>query len=277
MTDLLRGDLGFEGVSITDALDMAGVRSADGVPDVVAAIDAGVDLLLTAADPVARERIEQALLEGRFDADAMAPSERRLATLRAWLASFGPPPDIDVVRSADHLALAAELAARSITLVRDPGGLVGRPVTGRVLAVMPRPTDLTPADTSSTVAPGLAAALRRYHRDVDEVTVQIEPDRASIDALRTRAHAADIVVIGTIDGHRFRAQLDLVEAIASTGTPTNAVAMRGPWDTAGYPAGVTALATCSILPGSLEALTAVIAGEQPALGRLPVSLAVTGS
>jgi beta-N-acetylhexosaminidase len=216
------------------------------------------------------------LIEGRFDADAMAASERRLATLRAWLASFGPPPDIDVVGSADHLALAAELAARSITLVRDPGGLVGRPVKRRVLAVMPRPTDLTPADTSSTVAPGLTPALRRYHRDVDEVTVEVEPDRASIDALRTRAHAADIVVIGTIDGHRFRSQLDLVEAIASTGTPTIAVAMRGPWDIAGYPAGVTALATYSILPGSLEAMAAVIAGEQPALGRPPVSLAVAG-
>jgi beta-N-acetylhexosaminidase len=276
MTDLLRGDLGFEGVSITDALDMAGVRGADGVPDVVAAIDAGVDLLLTAADPAARESIERVLIEGRFDADAMAASERRLATLRAWLASFGPPPDIDVVGSADHLALAAELAARSITLVRDPGGLVGRPVKRRVLAVMPRPTDLTPADTSSTVAPGLTPALRRYHRDVDEVTVEVEPDRASIDALRTRAHAADIVVIGTIDGHRFRSQLDLVEAIASTGTPTIAVAMRGPWDIAGYPAGVTALATYSILPGSLEAMAAVIAGEQPALGRPPVSLAVAG-
>ena len=42
MTDLLRGELGFEGVSITDALDMAGVgRGPDGIPDVVAAIEAG--------------------------------------------------------------------------------------------------------------------------------------------------------------------------------------------------------------------------------------------
>jgi beta-N-acetylhexosaminidase len=274
MTALLRGDLGFEGVSITDALDMAGVRGADGVPDVVAAMDAGVDLLLTAADPVAREAIERVLVEGRFDAREMAASERRLATLRAWLASFGPASAVDVVGSAEHLALAAELAARSITLVRDPGGLAGRRLTGRVLAVMPRPTDLTPADTSSTVAPGLGPALRRYHRDVDEVTVEVEPDIASIDALRTRARRADLAVIGTIDGHRFRPQLDLVEAIVATRTPTIAVALRGPWDVAAYPNGVTALATYSILPGSLEALAAVLAGEQPAAGRLPVRLPV---
>jgi beta-N-acetylhexosaminidase len=281
MTDLLRGDLGFEGVSITDALDMAGVgRGVDGVPDVVGAIRAGVDLLLTASDPAARERIERALLEaageGAFDPDESAASEQRLATLRAWLASFGDPPPLDIVGSAEHVALAAELAARSMTLVRDPGGLlpVGWAGVGRILAVMPRPTDLTPADTSSTVAPGLAAALRRYHGDVDELVVEPEPDPASIAAARGRAEAADLAVIGTIDGHRLRSQIDLVEAVVATGTPTIAVAMRGPWDVAAYPGSATALATYSILPGSLDALAAVLAGEASAPGRLPVAVSV---
>jgi beta-N-acetylhexosaminidase len=280
MTDLLRGELGFEGVSITDALDMAGVGlGPDGVPDVAAAIRAGVDLLLTAADPPARGRIERALLDagGRelFDAELSAASERRLAALRDWLASFRPAPDVDVVGSGEHRALASELAARSITLVRDPTGSL--PVrwsdVRRVLAVMPRPTDLTPADTSSTVAPALAAALRRYHPAVDEVIVEPGPDAASIAAVRSRAAAADLAVVGTIDAHRLRSQLALLEGVAGTGTPTIAVALRGPWDVADYPAGVAALATYSILPGSLDALAAVLAGDAAATGRLPVTVA----
>jgi beta-N-acetylhexosaminidase len=211
-----------------------------------------------------------------FDAAELAASERRVAALRAWLGAAGPAPDLALVRGPEHEALAAELAHRSITLVRDPGGLL--PIRGeatrRMLAVMPRPTDLTPADTSSTVAPGLAAALRRDDLSVDEATVEIEPDAATIAALRARADDTDIAVIGTIDGHRFRSQLDLAEAIASTGTPTIAVALRGPWDVGGYPAGVTALATYSVLPGSLEALAAVLAGDQEPPGRLPVRLPV---
>jgi len=134
---------------------------------------------------------------------------------------------------------------------------------------MPRPTDLTPADTSSTVPPALAAALRRYHGDVDEVVVEPEPDEASIAAIRERAAAADLAVIGTIDAHRLRAQLDMVDAVVATGTPTIVVAMRGPWDVAAVPAGVTALATYSILPGSLDAFAAVLDGAD-APGRLPV-------
>jgi beta-N-acetylhexosaminidase len=273
MTDLLRGELGFEGVSITDALDMAGVGGRDGVPDVAAAISAGVDLLLTAPDPTAREAIERALLAARVDPHEAAGTERRLAALQEWLASFGEAPGIDVVGSAEHQALAGELATRSITVVRDRAGLV--PIRWselrRVLAVMPRPTDLTPADTSSTVAPALAAALRRYHPDVDEVVVEPESDGASIAAVRSRAEAADLVVIGTIDAHRLRSQLDLVHAVVSTGTPTIAVAMRGPWDVAAMPAAATVLASYSILPGSLDAFAAVLDGAA-APGKLPVAL-----
>ena len=70
MTDLLRQDLGFDGLSITDALDMGAITGAaygagadGGVPDVVAALNAGVDLLLASADAAALERIEDALVK----------------------------------------------------------------------------------------------------------------------------------------------------------------------------------------------------------------------
>jgi beta-N-acetylhexosaminidase len=109
---------------------------------------------------------------------------------------------------------------------------------------------------------------------VDEVVVEPEPDAASIVAIRDRAAVADLAIVGTIDAHRSTAQLSLVEAVAATGTPTIAIAMRGPWDVAAYPAGVTALATYSILPGSLDALAAVITGEAAAPGKLPIRLPV---
>ncbi len=146
----------------------------------------------TSADPEALARIEDTLVRAvsreLLDPAELAATERRVAALRAWLGSAGPAPDLSVVGCAEHLALAAELAARSITLVRDPGGLLpllgATPMpAGRLLAVMPRPADLTPADTSSTVAPALATALRRYHRDVDEIVVEQAPDAASIAAV----------------------------------------------------------------------------------------------
>ena len=285
MTDLLRRDLGFEGVTISDALDMQALAQGPAqADDVLAAVRAGVDLLLASADAEALARIEDALVRAvsldLLDRAELAATERRVAALRAWLGSAGPAPGLSVVGCAAHLALATELAARSITLVRDPGGLLpllsrnreDGPDGGRLLAVMPRPADLTPADTSSTVAPGLASVLRRHYPEVEEIVVDQAPDADSIAAVRSQAAKASAVVVGTIDGHRRSAQLDLVEAIASTGTRVIAVAMRGPWDVAAYPPTVTAVATYSILPASLGALAAVLAGEAGATGRLPVDV-----
>lgn len=280
MTDLLREHLGFRGVTISDALDMGALaQGRDGAPDVVAAVRAGVDLLLAAADPEALARIEDALERGLardlFDLDELRATDARVAELRAWLRRQASAPDLAVVGCAAHRELATTLAARSVTLVRDPAGLVPTalgPERGRVLAVMPRPVDLTPADTSSTVRPALAAALRRYHPDVDEIITDQSPDPAAIAAVRDRAADAGLAVIGTIDGHRQEAQMALVAAVAATGTPTVMVAMRGPWDVGLAAASVTTLATYGILPGSLEALAAVLAGASAATGRLPVRI-----
>jgi beta-N-acetylhexosaminidase len=160
--------------------------------------------------------------------------------------------------------------------VRDPGGrLPLLPASGmRIIAVMPGPSDLTPADTSSLVPPGLAAALRGVLPDVKEIVVEQAPDDGEIAAVRARVASGGVacVVIGTIDGHRQPTQIRLVEAVAATGVPTIAVALRGPWDVAAYPAEVTALAAYGILPPTLEALAAVITGVAVARGRMPVAL-----
>ena len=284
MTDLLRNDLGFDGVTISDALDMRAIDQGDGLADaVVAAIRAGIDLLLTAADPAARERIEGALSTahagGAFEAAELAATERRVTALRAWLGSAGPAgtvPDLSIVGGPDHLALAGEVAARSITLVRDPSGVLPLRAS-RILAVMPRPTDLTPADTSSSIAPSLGSALRGRGATVDELIVEPAPDRASIAAVRARASEADVVVLGTIDASRQPAQRALIDAVAAVGRPMVGVAMRGPWDVALFPEEAAVLATYSVLPSSLAALAAVLFGEATGPGRLPVRVARTPS
>ena len=112
----LRGELGFDGITISDALDMhALAQGAAQAVEIIAAIRAGIDLLLTTADRDALDRIESTLVaaaaRGLFEADEMAASARRLAELRAWLAGFGPAPDLDVVGSAEHRALSRELAS----------------------------------------------------------------------------------------------------------------------------------------------------------------------
>jgi len=278
MGDLLRGELGFGGLSITDALDMAALpQGPEQVVDAIAAIRAGVDLLLLSADPQQRERIEAGLAHaarrGLFDDDAMAASLARLTALRRRLASVAVP-DIGVVGSPEHAALAREVADRSVTLVRDEAGLLPLRLApdARVLAVMPTPLDLTPADTSSQVAPGLAAALGAHHGRVDEIVTAHPPTEADVAAVRERAAGADLVVIGTLAASFDPVQAALVKGVLGTGVPTVTVALRTPWDLAAYPEAGVHVATYGIHPVQLEALAAALFGRVPFRGRLPVAI-----
>jgi beta-N-acetylhexosaminidase len=286
MDGTLRRELGFRGVSISDALDMRALaQGAAQAVEVIAAIRAGEDLLLTTPDQTARRRIERTLVAAAarrlFDDADLDASSARLAELRAWLAAVGQTPDLDVVGSAAHEAISRELAERGLTRTdRGPGGTDPAPIalapSTRILAIMPEPTDLTPADTSSMVAPGLGRALRTRFASVDDVVVGVAPSDAEIAGLRRRAGSFDAVVVGTIEAHRQPAQAELVRAIAASGVPTIAVALRTPWDVAVYPtdlpSAVPAICTYSILRDSLEALARALVGEIGFPGRLPVAV-----
>jgi beta-N-acetylhexosaminidase len=278
LTDLLRGELGFGGLVISDALDMGALAQDERqVVDVIAAARAGVDLLLPAQDLVARYRIEAALVHaaarGVLEPDALGRSAARLDALRRWLDGFARP-DLDVVACAEHRALARELAERSITIVRDDAGLL--PLRTelapdfRIAVVQPRPRDVTPADTTSTQRPGLAAALRAHLAHVDEFVTD-RPTDAEVAALRERAAGYDLLVVGTDSAPFDPEGAALARALVATGVPAVTVALRTPWDLPVYPAATTHVCSFGVLPPTLEAIAAALVGRIPFRGRLPVA------
>jgi beta-N-acetylhexosaminidase len=281
MGDLLRDELGFHGVTITDALDMEALpQDATQAVDMVAAVSAGVDLLLATPDRRSLRRIESALRRAGevelLNGDAVRASAVRIGGLRRWLADV-EDPGLEVVGSSVHLALARELAARSLTLVRDATGLLPLRLApdARVLAIMPAPRDLTPADTSSYVRPGLATALRKRHAAVDEIVTGHPPTGAEVAAVLARAAAYDAIVVGTISAVRGSTQAALVEGLLASGRPVVTVALRTPWDLAAYPSAGTHVCPYSILPDSMTALADALFGETesaPFPGRLPVAI-----
>ena len=278
VTDLLRQELGFDGVAVSDALDMGGVGGGKGGPDVSAALTAGTDLLLCGPDPVAQVRVEAALASAvdDLDAAAAAASDDRVAGLRAWLAGFDAPP-IDVIGSAAHRALADDVARRSLTRIRDRDGLLDRLRLrdGRVLVVEPRPVDLTPADTTSWLpAGGLAAALRERGVQVEDVVVDDPIDDRSIAAIRDRAGAVDAVVLGTVDALGRPSSVQLGRTLVATGRPIIGVALRAPWDADALPELGTVIASYGIQPPTLAAIAEALVEGSPFSGRSPVRLAV---
>jgi beta-N-acetylhexosaminidase len=276
LTGLLRDELGFQGAVITDAFDMGAIAQGAGqVIDAIAAVRAGVDLMLLKGD--AQDRLEQGLALANHRGiipdsrlrDAIANSRR----LRRRIAE-SVRPDLGVVGSQVHQDLAIEAASRSITLVRNDAGLLPLRLDGsaRVAAIMPTPMDLTPADTSSLVEPGLASAIRQHHPNVDEFIVGHPPTDAEITAIRDQVGQYDLVVLGTISASLDEQQAALANQVLAAGTPTVAVAMRTPYDVVAYPTAETYVCSYGIRQPSLEATAAALFGAVPFSGRLPVTI-----
>jgi beta-N-acetylhexosaminidase len=133
--DLLRGELGFDGLIVSDATVMGGLTSwmarAEAVP---AVIEGGCDVFLFSRDPVADMGFMlQGLRDGRLSEQRLHDAVTRFLSLKAKLGLHRMTPDERIapveqtralLRQPAHLDQAARAAAASITLVKDREALI---------------------------------------------------------------------------------------------------------------------------------------------------------
>ncbi len=272
----VRSELGFEGVVISDALDMGALDQGPAqVVEIIAMMRGGTDLLLCMPDADLQERVRVAVERGHsrglIPDDILKASIARVEKLRGSLAATEEMRP-ETVGSADHLELAGRLASASVTLVRNDDGVIPiRLGAGqRVFSLEPEPVNVTPADTTSLYPPRLAAALRTRHPDVTEVVYPHHPGQNDIEGAISTARDQDVVVVGTVGATP--GQVKLVSALLATGKPVVTIALRTPYDLAAYPASTTHVCTYNAHAPSLEALASAIFGAIPFQGHLPAAI-----
>jgi beta-N-acetylhexosaminidase len=277
--DLLRKQLGFDGVVVSDSIDMAALEQGPGaVIDAIAAAAADVDLLLMGPHTANADAIEAGLLQatrrGLLSAADMHASAERVRRLKHWLRKQPAPPPMSVVGSSEHRALAETVAARAITLVRDDQQLLPLRLgpDQRIAVVLPRLANLTPADTSSYVDHTLAEHVRGYHSATVAFETSADPSRQETDDLLAQLNPTDVVLIGTVNACAQPGQAAMVAAVQRSGRSTIVAALRLPYDLAAFPSITTYLCTYSVLPPSMKALAAVLFGAARAEGTLPVTI-----
>src|SRR4029077_18545884 len=278
LRDLLRRKMHFNGVIVSDALDMHAMEQGSGyVAETMAAVSAGIDLLLFNHDLARVEpacsNLVQAARRGLLSADKIHASARRILALKNWI-KRQPQEPLAVIGCQEHLRLAHEVARKSVTLVRDTARHLPLRVgpEEKIAVAIPRPQDLTPADTSSYVKPALADALRRYHPRVAEFSFAINQASSEIGALCEKLAKYEVVILGTINATAHRGQAELVKKLVKQRICLITVALRMPYDLAVYPAAPTCICTYSILPPAMEALAEALCRRIPFAGTLPVTI-----
>jgi beta-N-acetylhexosaminidase len=278
---LLRERLGFGGVVMTDCLEMRAIADTAGVAHgAVLALRAGADLVLishTASEQrAAIAAIAGAVGSGDLAADQLsAAADRVLALKREYLAWNTLPAahDLEVVGSSAHQALRDRVYARTTTLVRDRDGLLPLRLgpAERMLVVTRPGTHVSQAVDVPYTHDALVACMRQRHPETAGF-VSVGDAADDVSALERALAAADLVLVATINAHLDPAQAALAHRALATGRPVIALALCDPYDLAVYPEVSTYLALYEYTEPALDAAVAVIFGEHPAMGRLPVSV-----
>jgi beta-N-acetylhexosaminidase len=276
LTGLLRDQLGYRGLILTDALDMQAIKKDRSAAEAASmAFAAGADMLLIAgidADDRTLGSDGPALLyaevkSGRLSEDRLDASVLRILETKARRGMLGALPgaaplydsETALLNGPEHRALAIEVARRAVTLQRDAGGLLPLDAAQRVLVVVPD------APTRSDAQDDLAASsLLAGVREFAPSAFGAAPSLAV-----SAAGTADVVVLGTFDLAQAVDQQSLARALAATGKPIVGVSLRGPYDAPAVPAIGTWLTVYGDRPDHLQAAAEALFGRLAPTGRIP--------
>ncbi|MGZ2356206.1 glycoside hydrolase family 3 protein [Streptomyces sp. 372A] len=279
LTGILREELGYDGVVVTDSLGMQGVRTKYGDERVpVLALRAGVDQLLNPPSlDVSWNALLAAVKSGEVSEARLDESILRILRLKTKLGLFDQPfvsgRGVDrTVGTRAHLAAADRIAERTTTLLANEGRLL--PLSRRshrnLLVVGADPA--SPSGTTGPPTTTLAGAFEELGFTATALSTGTAPTKAAIDAAVAAAQGKDAVVVGTYNVSATSSQRTLVGALAATGVPVITVAIRNPYDIAqlagtGHRAHLAAYSWTDV---ELRAAARVIAGRVRPEGKLPV-------
>ena len=278
MTDLLRGELGFEGVMYTDAMGMAGMTESEkncGNPHMgtIRAITAGCDVILGPNDAWnAPAGLAQAVRDGILDEEIVNKACLRVLKQKYALGLFSSEKREDVPKR-DGWSVAREIAKKSVTLIRDRKNAIPTDFDGKKVMVM------EPTHPANRLSFGLYSNMTLIKETLAKYVPQAQlalfaPDATDeqIAELAKQAKAADIVVFGTSFrsrsgqvGLKTERPLEALKAVHSA-NPNMIAVVSNPYVASQLPFVDEIVCCYSTSSVAVDAAVDVIIGKEKALG-----------
>ncbi|MFU1794684.1 beta-N-acetylhexosaminidase [Paenibacillus azoreducens] len=284
LTGLLREDLAYDGIIVTDCLEMHAIAKFFGVGEgAVKAVEAGADVVLvshTLSDQIeAIEAVKNAVRSGRISEKTIDAAVERILKLKQKRLTGLQASEVSQVFLERHEKpevdrLLKEISRKSITLVKDQGQLPLN-TAEPVLVIWPEVRSETQVDEPWTEVVTLGEALSKYAANVKEIRISAEPGQEEIEeTLNTAASFSQVVLATYTAGSTLpEGQMSLAEKLLRQNHGKLVVAStRNPYDLNDIPEIPAYLCCYENTPYFMEALASILAGQSEAEGKLPVSL-----
>jgi len=282
-TGILRKDLGFDGLIVSDALSMSGLTVYYAQEEAgVRALLAGTDILEKPLDVDAMIRgLKVAVASGRVPMSRLDEAvTRQLAwkhQLGLFKERFTPLDQIDrIVSNSETSTLTDEIAAKSITLVRSEAGALPLDRSKKIAVL-----GVSNGFDGGAVMNPFVSALRSGGAKVSTGYVQENSMQPQIDAARKAVAEADVVVIGLYGRVRSGAKNSagipengaaIVREALASGKTVIGVSFGNPYILSSFPEMNTYLVAYGDMPSLQRAAARSILGTQDVTGKLPISL-----
>ncbi|MCI3920153.1 glycoside hydrolase family 3 protein [Paenibacillus sp. TRM 82003] len=274
LTGLLREELGYDGVIVTDCLEMKAIADRYGIArGAVMAIKGGADLVLIshtyAAQKEALAALARAVEDGDIPMRRIDDAVERILRLKAQAGA--PRPSPEAAGAAERIEAATRLSERTVTVVRNRGAF---PIDPSVTTLVITAEVRVGSEVDEVIEQAtLADALRAAGAKAEEVRIGVDPSEAeSAEAMR-RAASSEQCVIASYDAAFHPTQEELIQRLLhEAGGSVVVAAVRSPYDLARFPEAAGAVATYENRPLAMASLVRLLLGELDASGRLPVPL-----
>lgn len=275
ITGLLREEIGFEGLIVTDCMEMQAITQNYGAGEsaVLAAL-AGVDAMFFSHTRENQEAAFNALLRaaesGRL---SMAQIDAAHAHLDAFTRRFpaAEPADLSVIRQPDHLRVCRAAAeAGTVLYTVGEGVLPLRPDRQRV-ALIEFASYLETAALDRTGLTGLSTLLDAQAPELLHIALNpadLKP--SAIEQARQMARDADVTVVATRSAHLISQQRELAQELLDLARKSVLLCLRNPYDIEALTGADAILCTCGDGIPSLQAAIDALLGRFTPSGRLPV-------
>ena len=271
LTDLLRKEMGFEGLILTDCLEMQAIKKFYGVEEgALAALKAGADIIMISHTPSyfhkVISRIEAAINDGSIVAESIKESAERILSYKdKYLKNKNQENS-----SKEFKEEIEDIRKQTLTLVSKADYPLG--IDSDTLFISPRPFNVgLVGNVKEDIASSFCEILAEKF-GAKALVISENPSEEEIEKAAELADKSSFVVVGTYNAHVFRGQLELINKVLKKNPKAAVFALRNPYDLRDIPDTVWKYAAFEYTLPMINLIEKNLKKEIEANGKLPVSI-----